>query len=69
MLEDLRQLLQQVPNPMAMPQEIATAIVDGNCLGKRSKSTRQLTLKHLRVPLRFCVHPKTIRRRLTPSFD
>ena len=48
MLDDLRQLLQQVPNPMATQEELATAIVDGNCLGKRSESTRQLTFKNLR---------------------
>ena len=48
MLDELRQLLQQVPNPMASPQELATAIVDGNCLGKRSNRTRQITLRHLR---------------------
>jgi len=48
MLDELRQLLLQVPNPLATELDFATAIVDDNCLGKRSKRTRQLTLRHLR---------------------
>ena len=47
MLDELQGLLHYVPNPDASRAEYAAAIVDENCLGKRSGQTRKLTLRHL----------------------
>ena len=47
MLAELTALLASVPGPEAGRAEYARAIVDENCLGKRSGKTRSLSLKHL----------------------
>ena len=47
MLEDLRRLLDHVPDPRADRHDFARAILDDNCLGKRSAKTRALSLRHL----------------------
>ena len=48
MLADLRRLLQYVPEAAATGAELANAVLQDNCLGKRSARTRALTLGHLR---------------------
>lgn len=48
MLADLRQLLEHLPGTDVGMDDISAAILDQNCLGKRSTSSRQLTLRHLR---------------------
>lgn len=47
MLQELRLLLSYVNNPCADKDDYMRAIVQDNCLGKRSGKTRQLTAKHL----------------------
>ena len=47
MLSDLRRLFEQVPDVTAGRDDFARAIMDDNCLGKRSARTRSLTLRHL----------------------
>jgi hypothetical protein len=47
MLDDLRRLLEHVPDAQATRDEFARAILDENCLGKRSAQTRALSLRHL----------------------
>lgn len=47
MLDDLRRLFEQVPDAKAGRDDLARAILDDNCLGKRSARTRSLTLRHL----------------------
>ena len=44
MLDDLRRLFEQVPDAKAGRDDFARAILDDNCLGKRSARTRSLTL-------------------------
>ena len=48
MLEDLRKLIHHLPKESATRNELACAIIDENCLGKRSVRTRALTVRHLR---------------------
>lgn len=48
MLEDLQGLLACVPDPAASRVAYRRAVIDDNCLGKRSGQTRKLTHKHLR---------------------
>lgn len=47
MIEDLEILLSYVNNPDAEKEEYSRAIIDDNCLGKRSGKTRLLTFRHL----------------------
>ena len=47
MLEDLQGVLTAVPNPAASNAAYRHAIIDENCLGKRSGQTRKLTVRHL----------------------
>lgn len=47
MLEEMRTLLAYVNNPKAGKKSYRQAIVEENCLGKRSGKTRILTCKHL----------------------
>lgn len=47
MLAELRELLNYVNNPEAERNDYQRAIVDENCLGKRSVKTRALTFRHL----------------------
>ena len=47
MLEDLRRLLEHVSDAQAGRNDFARAILDDNCLGKRSARTRALALRHL----------------------
>jgi hypothetical protein len=47
MLDDLRRLLEHVPDAQADRDDFARAILDDNCLGKRSAKTRALSLRHL----------------------
>lgn len=47
MLEDLEQLLQHIKGPQLSQLVYIQAIVEDNCLGKRSKKTRDLTTRHL----------------------
>lgn len=48
MLEELTLLLQAVNNPNASLDDYQHAVIDENCLAKRSSRTRQLTLRHLK---------------------
>jgi hypothetical protein len=48
MLEELTLLLQAVANPNATLSDYQHAVIDENCLAKRSARTRQLTLRHLK---------------------
>jgi hypothetical protein len=48
MLKDLTLLLEVVGHPNATLEDYQQAILDQNCLGKRSLRTRQLTLGHLK---------------------
>lgn len=47
MLEDLKGLFEYVQDPYADKQEYIKAIVDDNCLKKRSYKTRKLNARHL----------------------
>jgi len=47
MLEDLELLFEEITDPTAPQNEFLKAIVEDNCLKKRSVKTRQLTAKHL----------------------
>ncbi|MBW3595887.1 MAG: hypothetical protein KY475_01275, partial [Planctomycetes bacterium] len=47
MLDDLRRLLQHTPDAAATREDFARAILDDNCLGKRSARSRALALRHL----------------------
>ena len=47
MLDDLRRLLEHVPDVQAGREAFARAILDDNCLAKRSARTRSLSLRHL----------------------
>ena len=47
MLAELTALLDAVPGPDATLAEYTRAIVEENCLGKRSGKTRTLSLRHL----------------------
>lgn len=47
MLEDIRLLLEYVDDPNSSKDEYLKAIIDDNCLGKRSGKTRILTSRHL----------------------
>jgi hypothetical protein len=47
MLDDLKQLLQQNPEPTALHADFSRAITADNCLGKRSARSRAITLRHL----------------------
>lgn len=48
MLDELQALLEYVPAPDAGRAQYQAAIVDDNCLGKRSVQTRKLTARHLK---------------------
>jgi hypothetical protein len=48
MLDDLRRLLDQTPDANATRDDFARAIIDDNCLGKRSSRTRAIALRHLK---------------------
>lgn len=48
MLADLRSLLEACPSEATTPDAFANAILLENCLGKRSVTSRRLSLKHLR---------------------
>jgi len=48
MLDELNLLLQAVANPEATPASYQYAVIEENCLAKRSARTRQLTLRHLK---------------------
>lgn len=48
MLAELRLLFQHRPDDAATSEELAAAVLQDNCLGKRSAQTRELTLRHLR---------------------
>lgn len=47
MLEDLKCLLARVSQSDSSNRDFYQAVVDENCLGKRSVKTRELTIKHL----------------------
>jgi len=47
MLDDLRRLFEHVTDAKAGRNDFARAILDDNCLGKRSARTRGLALRHL----------------------
>ena len=47
MLEDLKMLLSYVKDPNSSKNDFSKAIIEDNCLGKRSLKTRQLSCKHL----------------------
>ena len=47
MLNDLRQLLQHVSDASAAHEDFARAVLQDNCLGKRSSRSRAITLRHL----------------------
>lgn len=47
MLEDLKTLLSCVKDPNSPKNDFAKAIIEDNCLGKRSLKTRQLSNRHL----------------------
>jgi hypothetical protein len=47
MLEDLQLLLSYSNNPTSSKSDYLKAIVEDNCLGKRSMRTRVLTGRHL----------------------
>ncbi len=47
MLEELRTLLSCVPSPDACKEDYVKAIVENNCLGKRSQKNRELSARHL----------------------
>ena len=47
MLEDLASLLSYVNNPDAVKDDYRRAIIEDNCLGKRSGKTRSITYSHL----------------------
>jgi hypothetical protein len=47
MLEDLEQLLQYFKGPQSSQSVYINAIEEENCLGKRSKRTRNITSRHL----------------------
>lgn len=47
MVEDLEQLLLSVPSKNAQVDQYISAIIEDNCLGKRSKKTRELSARHL----------------------
>lgn len=48
MLDELRALLDYVPDPNAPKNEYTHAIIEDNCLGKRSGQTRKISHRHLR---------------------
>lgn len=48
MLDDLRRLLDQTADANATRDDFARAIIDNNCLGKRSSRTRAIALRHLK---------------------
>lgn len=47
MLQELTTLLEHVPNANATVKEYRAAIIEQNCLGKRSEKTRVLTSRHM----------------------
>ncbi|WP_293815459.1 hypothetical protein, partial [Thiolapillus sp.] len=47
MLDELTSLFQCVSNPNSEKTDYAHAIIDENCLGKRSEKTRKITFRHL----------------------
>jgi hypothetical protein len=47
MFDDLRLLFQQIPEPDTERSVFAKAILEDNCLGKRSAQTRSIALRHL----------------------
>jgi len=47
MLDELRTLLSCVPSPDAQREDYIKAIVENNCLGKRSQKNRELSARHL----------------------
>lgn len=55
MLEELELLLEEVPNPTD-ENELLNAIINENCLGKRSAKSKELTARHL-VEL-YALNPK-----------
>ena len=48
MLADLQRLLEYTPAPSSTREDFARAVLDDNCLGKRSSRTRAIALRHLR---------------------
>lgn len=47
MLDDLQNLVQHVPDASAAHDEYSRAVLEDNCLGKRSSRSRAITLRHL----------------------
>lgn len=47
MLEELRALFSYVPSPDAQKEDYIKAVVENNCLGKRSQKNRELSARHL----------------------
>ncbi len=47
MLEELQTLFSCVPSPDAQKEDYIKAIIENNCLGKRSQKNRELSARHL----------------------
>lgn len=48
MLDDLRRLLEYTPDTAATREDFSRAVLEDNCLGKRSSRTRAIALRHLK---------------------
>jgi hypothetical protein len=56
MLDELRALFQAAPDPASSPSDYQRAVIEENCLSKRSFRSRQLTLRHLKSL--YCLDPQ-----------